>query len=427
MPQKEARSTDSWPVYSVQARPIDGLIPYARNARTHSAEQVASLARLIEEFGWTMPILVDEGGEVIAGHGRILAAQRLGLAAVPVATAAGWTDEQKRAYRIADNRLAELSTWDDDLLKIEIGELKDLGADTGVLGFDESEIARLLFEAVADGDPEAVPEPEAAVVSAPGDIWLLGGHRLICGDSTDRETVEALLAGAKPHLMVTDPPYGVEYDANWRNERVRSDGTPIAGSAIGKVLNDERADWRSAWDLFIGDVAYVWHADLRARDAVESLEASGFVIRAQIIWAKQQFAIGRGDYHFQHEPCWYAVRKGKTGHWGGGRKQTTLWEIPKPQKSETGHSTQKPVECMKRPIENNSKPGDAVYEPFSGSGTTIIAAEMTGRRCYAVELNPAYVDIAVRRWQTFTGKAATLESTGEPFDDVAAYRAAEAA
>jgi DNA modification methylase len=181
------------------------------------------------------------------------------------------------------------------------------------------------------------------------------------------------------------------------------------------VLNDDRADWRDAWALFPGDVAYVWHADLRAREVVESLEACEFQMRAQIVWAKDQLAMSRGHYHFQHEPCWYAVRKGATGHWSGDRKQSTLWEIPKPRKSETGHSTQKPVECMKRPIENNSKPGDYVYEPFSGSGTTIIAAEMAGRKCLAIELNPAYVDVAVMRWQTFTGKVATRESDGQPF------------
>jgi DNA modification methylase len=211
-----------------------------------------------------------------------------------------------------------------------------------------------------------------------GDVWLLGGHRIICGDSTKAEDVERVLAGVKPHLMVTDPPYGVEYDANWRNVAMRADGTPSDGRAVGKVLNDGQSDWREAWALFPGDVAYVWHAGRHASSVQSSLEASKFEIRCQIIWSKGRFAIGRGDYHWQHEPCWYAVRKGKTGHWAGDRKQTTLWEISH-NKSETGHSTQKPVECMKRPIENNSSPGQAVYEPFSGSGTTIIAGEMTGR------------------------------------------------
>jgi DNA modification methylase len=183
-------------------------------------------------------------------------------------------------------------------------------------------------------------------------------------------------------------------------------------------MNDDKADWREAWALFPGDVAYVWHAGLFAGVVADSLIACDFTLRSQIIWAKSNFAIGRGDYHWHHEPCWYAVRQKATGHYCGDRKQTTLWQIPKPQKSETGHSTQKPVECMKRPIENNSSPGQAVYEPFSGSGTTIIAGEMTGRHIYAIELNPAYVDVAVRRWQEFTGKAATLEATGATFAQV---------
>jgi DNA modification methylase len=233
-----------------------------------------------------------------------------------------------------------------------------------------------------------------------------------------------VLAGVKPHLMVTDPPYGVEYDADWRNKAMRADGTAIAGMATGKVMNDDKADWSEAWALFPGEVAYVWHAGLFAGTVADSLTSNGFKLRSQIIWAKSNFAIGRGDYHWHHEPCWYAVKEKATGHYNGDRKQTTLWQIPKPQKSETGHSTQKPIECMKRPIENNSSPGQAVYEPFSGSGTTIIAAEMTGRCCYAIELNPAYVDVAVTRWQDFTGQAATLESTGQTFEELKQKREA---
>jgi DNA modification methylase len=214
--------------------------------------------------------------------------------------------------------------------------------------------------------------------------------------------------------MVTDPPYGVEYDADWRNHT----GMAWADRAIGKVQNDDRCDWREAYALFPGEVAYVWHADRRARQLIESLEASGFEVRAQIIWAKSNMVISRGHYHIKHEPCYYAVRKGGTGHWQDSRTETTLWEIDKPQKSETGHSTQKPVECMKRPIENNSAVGDAIYEPFSGSGTTIIAAQLTGRRCYAMEISPLYVDMAVRRWQQFTGLKAKREADGMLFDDL---------
>jgi len=408
----------AWPADKVKRRSIAGLTPYARNARTHSDQQVGQIAASIREWGWTMPVLVDEAGGIIAGHGRILAAQRLGLTEVPVMEARGWSEAQKRAYVLADNKLALNAGWDDELLRIELGDLKFSGFDLDLTGFSGDELAAYLSER-SEGltDPDEAPEPPDEPVTVLGDVWLLGRHRLACGDSTTIETVDAALGEVKPHLMVTDPPYGVEYDANWRNERVRSDGSPIAGRAIGKVTNDHQSDWREAWALYPGDVAYVWHAGLRARSVVESLEASGFKMRAQIIWAKSRFAIGRGDYHFQHEPCWYAVRNGKRGNWAGDRKQSTLWEINH-IKSETGHSTQKPVECMRRPIENNSSPGQAVYDPFVGSGTTIIAAEMTGRACHAIELSPQYVDVAVIRWQNFTGNKTTLESDGRTFDEV---------
>ena len=256
---------------------------------------------------------------------------------------------------------------------------------------------------------------------------LVCRHRIICGDSTSADTVAALLGDVKPHLMVTDPPYGVEYDASFRNGIKRADGSIVGARAVGKVENDDCADWREAWALFPGDVAYVWHAGVHAGTVADSLIDCGMQIRSQIIWAKNQMAIGRGDYHWQHEPCWYTVRKGSKGHYDGGRKQTTLWQIDKPRKSETGHSTQKPVECMKRPIENNSSPGQAVYEPFSGSGTTIIAGEMTGRHIYAIELNPAYVDVAVKRWQDFTGEQAKLEGDGRTFAELEAERCSAAA
>ena len=212
-----------------------------------------------------------------------------------------------------------------------------------------------------------------------------------------------LLDGAKPNLMVTDPPYGVEYDANWRNEAERSDGKPYGASAIGKVSNDDRADWRDAWALFSGDVIYQWTPDSHFVTHANALIGAQFDIRAIIVWRKSHAPIGRGHYHSGHEPCLYAVRKGAKANWCGDRKQTTVWDIDKPQKSETGHSTQKPVACMERPIRNHK--GD-VYDPFVGSGTTIIAAERQHRTCYALELNPSYVDIAVARWEAYTGEKA---------------------
>ena len=292
------------------------------------------------------------------------------------------------------------------------------------LGFDLSltdlEIATLnSLGNVGLTDPDDIPEMPGQPITLPGDVWVMGRHRLICGDSTRAEDVDKALAGIKPHLLVSDPPFGVNYEPSWRTRLGVDDNT----LATGRVLNDDRADWREAWKLFPGDVMYVWHAALHSACVVASLEASGFAVRSQIIWDKTRLVIGRGDYHWQHEPAWYAVRKGKTGHWSGDRKQTTVWAIPH-RKSASGHGTEKPVECMRRPIENNSSPGQAVYEPFSGSGTTMIAAEMTGRSCHAVELSPAYVDVAVKRWQDFTGETVVLEGTGGSFADVGAQRLA---
>lgn len=250
----------------------------------------------------------------------------------------------------------------------------------------------------------------------------MGNHRVICGDSTNADVVAKLLGSVKPHLMVTDPPYGVESDADFRNGIKRADGTTVGARAVGKVLNDDRADWTDAWKLFPGDVAYVWHSSLHGSEVVKSLKNVEFEVRAVIIWAKSQIAIGRGHYHWAHEPCLYAVKKGAKGSWNGDRTQSTLWKIDKPQKSETGHSTQKPVDCMRRPIINNSSPGQAIYEPFSGSGTTVIACELTGRHAYAIELSPAYVDVCVARWQEFSGSKATLEGTDKTFEQIADER-----
>jgi DNA modification methylase len=392
--------------YAFERVDVSRLVPFARNSRTHSAEQIGQLVRSIQEFGFTAPVLIDEGGGIVAGHGRVMAARELRLEEVPCIRLVGLSDAQRRAYVIADNKLALNAGWDESMLAGEVASLADAGFDLGLLGFSAPELAAITNPGSAGlTDPdEAPPAPEVPVTRL-GDAWLLGAHRIVCGDSTDAAVVAAALAGVKPQLMVTDPPYGVEYDPL----HARATGT-----AAGKVLNDTRSDWREAWALFPGAVAYVWHAALRAKEVVEGLEASGFSCRAQIIWDKTRPIMSRGHYHFQHEPCWYAVRKGAPANWAGDRKQSTVWAI-KHRKSETGHGTQKPVECMKRPIKNNSSPGQAVYEPFSGSGTTIIAAEMTGRSCHAIELSPAYVDVAVKRWQSFTGKQATHADTGEPF------------
>jgi DNA modification methylase len=415
---------------------------YDRNSRTHSEAQILKIMASIREFGFTNPLLVDAKG-IIAGHARDQAAQRLELKEVPFIRLDGLSAAKRKALIIADNKLALDAGWDVEMLRLELGDLRELGFDLALTGFDSFEVADIFATRHGNTDPDDAPALEEVAVSRPGDLWLLGPHRLICGDSTKAETVARLLKGAKPHLMVTDPPYGVNYDAAWRGKA----GVGSKGAAKGAVLNDDRADWSAAWALFPGVVAYVWHGGLHSSTVEQSLQASKFLVRSQIIWVKTRPVLSRGAYHWQHEPCFYAgrdgqpdewapaveherfvpehevasyaVAKGETARWAGGRKQSTVWNIEH-IKSETGHSTQKPVECMRRPIENNSKAGDAVYEPFSGSGTTLIAAEMLGRLCFAAELHPGYVDVAVKRWQAFTGKAAVREQDGHTFEEVAA-------
>ena len=406
---------------SIEHRAVADLVPYARNARTHDDAQVARIAGSIREFGFCNPVLVDGENGIIAGHGRVLAARRLGLERVPVIELAHLTEAQKKAYILADNRLAEQAGWDRELLALELADLGDLGVDLGMIGFEGAELDALLGLGAGDPREEETPPLPETPVSRTGDLWLLGPHRLICGDATTPDDVARVLEGVRPHLMVTDPPYGVAYDPDWRNR-----AGAAATQRTGKVLNDHRADWRDAWALFPGDVAYVWHGALHATTVAESLIATGFEIRSQIIWAKERHVLSRGHYHWQHEPAWYAVR-GK-GHWSGDRRQSTLWSIPsRDQDAETVHGTQKPVECMRRPMLNNASQGQAVYEPFCGSGTSIIAAETCGRVCHAIELDPGYVDVAVQRWQAFTGGCAVLQGDGRDFATVSAARAQAAA
>ncbi len=408
-------------------RETASLIPYINNSRTHTEAQIAQIAASIKEFGFTNPVLVDGEFGIVAGHARIMAARLLKMAQVPCIELCYLTEAQRKAYVIADNKLALNAGWDDQLLAIELKGLGELGFDLGLTGFGELELGALFAEKT-DGltDPDEAPEAPEYPVSMSGDLWLLGRHRILCGDSTVAIDVERALGAVEPHLMVTDPPYGVNYDPAWRNEAGRSVNgqtvRPLGARAVGKVENDDRADWSEAWALFPGTVVYVWHAGIKAGIVQASLEACGFDTRAQIVWAKNNFAIGRGHYHCKHEPCWYAVRKGATGQWAGDHKQTTVWDIDKNLKSETGHGTQKPVECMRRPIENNSSRGQAVYDPFCGSGTTIIAAEQTGRACHAIEIAPAYVDVAVKRWQAFTGLEAKLDGDGRSFEEIALER-----
>lgn len=399
----------------IKTLPVDSLVPYAKNARTHSPAQVSQIAASIREFGFVAPVIVDGDRGIIAGHGRVLAAKEIGLDSVPCVEAGWLTETQKKAYVLADNKLAENAGWDLDLLRSEFGELALGGFDVELAGFGPVEIADILADrTVGLTDPDEAPPLQEVAVSKPGDVWLLGRHRLACGDCTDAETVANALAGAKPHLMVTDPPYGVDYDPAWRLDAAKKGLIGFRPSALGVVANDKQSDWREAWALFPGDVVYAWYASLMHTEVASSLLAASFLPRSQIVWAKSSFAISRGNYHWQHETCLYCIKKGSTAKWAGDRSQSTLWVIAH-SKNESGHSTQKPVECMRRPMENNSKSGDSVYEPFVGSGTTIIAAETLGRSCVALEVNPLYVDMSVRRWQNFTGQEATREQDGKTF------------
>jgi len=397
-------TAEQHPALKIEYWPIDRLQPYERNPRRND-KAIPQMMASIKEYGFTIPVLAKSDGMVIDGHLRLKAAVQMKLAEVPVIPCDTWTEAQVQAFRLMVNRSVAWADWDMDALALEFGDLKALDFDLTMTGFNSREIDALTLEANAAED-DAPPVP-ADPVTKPGDLYLLGPHRLLCGDSTSATDVERLLGERKPFLMVTDPPYGVNYDASWR---VNDLGNHRDSTATGKVTNDDRADWREAWALFPGDVAYCWSPP--GGDTIRhgvALQESGFDIRATIIWAKSCMVIGRGHYHCQHEPCWYAVRKSAKANWLSDRKQTTLWQIDKPMKSETGHSTQKPVECMRRPILHHTQAGDKVYDPFLGSGTTLVAAELTERVCYGLELDPGYCDVIVSRWEKLTGKKATLE------------------
>lgn len=412
---------------NVENWPIERILPFADNVHVHTDEQIRSITQSILQFGFVNPILVDHKGECIAGHGRLQAMRMLDRKEVPVIVLGHLSEQQANAYRIADNRIPLLATWDETLYRKQLEEFMSSGFPMESMGWG----AEALDEFLSIGkkgltNPDEVPEPPQHPSVRPGELWKLGEHRLLIGDCTNPESVRALFGSAKCNLMVTDPPYGVDYDPRWRLET--GINKPHQKRAEGRVTNDDRADWREAWALFDGDVAYVWHGGLHAATVAAGLEAADFTIRSQIIWAKTSLVIGRGNYHWQHEPCWYAVRT--KGHWHGDRKQSTLWQIENMHRTQgntddgkTIHSAQKPVECMKRPMENNSAPGGYVYDPFVGSGTSIIAAEMTGRRCLAIDVEPTYAQVSIERWQNFSGEQAKLN--GKTFSDVVQERSNE--
>lgn len=381
--------------------PIARVRPWAQNPRKN-AKAVPKVAESIRTFGWGRPLVVNMWpgceGELIIGHTAWLAAQKLGLDRVPVRVRK-MEPAAAHALAIADNKLGEISDWDPDELGRIVGSGEISASHLEIAGFSAAELQALNNQGELEDDD--VPPVPRDPVSQPGDLWILGEHRLVCGDSTNADHVALALGGAKPALMITDPPYGVKYSPRWRHEEGIN-----KSQRTKEIANDERASWLETWHLFTGDVAYVWHGALHAKVVEADLEAAGLQLRSQIIWNKPTIIIGRGNYHWKHEPCLYVVRKGRTASWLGGRKQSTVWDIAGKQAiaanddAQTMHSTQKPLECMARPMRNHD--GD-VFEPFCGSGTTLIAAQKLGRRCYALELDRGWCDVIVERWRALTG------------------------
>ena len=391
--------------------PIEDVKADPANLRQHDERQIDLIASSLGKWKQQKPIVVDADGVIIAGHGVLAAAKKLGWTHVDVVRSS-LTGTDRVLYGIADNRLAELSRWDNLALAELLTGLD--AADLDSLGFTAEDMTAITAPPPNEGltDPDDVPAPPDEATTKPGDLWVLGNHRLLCGDSTKTGDVERLLGDSKPELCVTDPPYGVNYNPQWRSDAASKGHLAYAARRVGKVANDDRADWRETWALFPGSVIYSWHpAGAPSLVHAAALQDSGFAIRMQIIWAKSNYRIGRGDYHVRHEPSWYAVRKGKPAQRNDDRTQTTLWSINLDKNVEGGHSTQKPVECMARPIRNHLF--EDVYEPFAGSGTTIIACEMLGRRCFAIEIEPRYCDVVVNRWEKFTGKKAERKARSE--------------
>lgn len=405
----------------VTYRKVEDLIPYARNARTHSDEQVARIAASIKEFGWTNPIIIDGENGIVAGHGRTLAARKLGLAEVPCIELRNLTETQKRAYILADNRLALDAGWDNEMLALELGDLKDAGVDLELTGFSDEELDELLATPTesADGDEDEAPEPQEDPVSKRGDVWILGAHRVMCGDSCSADDISKLFGstgGGTPtvSLYLTDPPYNVAYEG----------GTKDALTIQNDNMEDGQfrqflVDAFSMADTVMqpGAVFYIWHADSEGFNFRGACRDVGWLVRECLIWAKNVFVLGRQDYQWRHEPCLYGWKEGAAHKWYSDRSQSTVLEFDKPTRNGV-HPTMKPVELFRYLMENSSKKGDVVFDSFGGSGTTLIASEETGRVARLMELDPRYVDVIVKRWQEMTGKEATLEETGATFNSL---------
>jgi DNA modification methylase len=406
---------------------IDRLIPFLRNARTHSPEQIAQIAASIAEFGWTNPILVGPDQVVIAGHARLLAAQKLGMSEVPVIVLGHLSETQRRALVIADNQLALNAGWDEEMLRTELLALEKEGFDLDVVGFSDEELSEMLTDPdeVVSGntDEDAAPELQETVISAAGDLWVLGPHRVLCGDATSRADVERLMAGESGDLVFTDPPYNVSYEG-YTEDRLTIQGDRMSAEQFMRFLQDAFGSYRRL--IKPGASVYVCHSSSWQREFQNAMEVAGFEVRCQIIWAKNTFAWGFGRYKFQHEPIFYCHVAGQSDAWYGDKSQSTLWHEKKPAANRI-HPTAKPVELVERALVNSSKAGDVVVDLFGGSGSTLIGCERRGRKARLMEIDPKYADCIVRRWQDYTGRQAVLEGDGRAHHEIAQARLGGAA
>lgn len=392
------------------------LVPYARNSRTHSDEQVQQIMGSIKEFGFTNPVLVDGDGVIIAGHGRTMAAQRLGMKEVPCLRLSHLTEAQKRAYVIADNKLALNAGWDDEMLALELRNLRDEDFDLSLTGFDDAELAALLADAVAEGlvDEDEVPEAPEVPVTVEGDVWLLGRHRLMCGDSTSIEHLERLCDGQLVDMWLTDPPYNVSYEGKTKDAlTIKND--KMDDSGFRQFLTDAYIAADAV--MKAGAVFYIWHADSEGYNFRGAAKDAGWTVRQCLIWKKQTMVMGRQDYHWKHEPCLYGWKDGAAHLWAADRKQTTILEFDRPSRN-AEHPTMKPVELFEYQMLNNTKGSDIVLDSFSGSGTTAIACEKHGRQARLMELDPKYCDVIIKRWQDFTGQKAIHAESGKPYEEI---------
>jgi DNA modification methylase len=404
---------------------LDRLIPYASNARTHSETQIAHIAGSIVEFGFTNPILVDSSGGIIAGHARLLAARKLNLEHVPVIVIDYLTDTQKRAYVIADNKLALNAGWDPELLRLELLALEQESFNRDPIGISDKEFEEEFKDLLAEleretgnTDEDAAPDVPETPVTVAGDLWILGNHRLLCGDATGMDSLMQVLAGEQADLVFTDPPYNVAYSQS-RKEQGRS--RPIANDNLGREFGKFLYDVCVNLLTVSKGAVYIFMSSSELHTLQKAFIDAGGHWSTFVVWAKDHFTLGRSDYHRQYEIMLYGWRQGGNHYWNGARNQGDVWQVNKPRVNDL-HPTMKPVELIEHAIGNSSQSRDVVLDPFGGAGSTLIACEKTGRRARLIEIEPNYVDVSIQRWQEFTGRQATLASDGRTFADIAGER-----